>query len=63
MTIKRSPVPPSVTDQAVAALFDELYRRRVAAIDNLPATPTTTQIATAFNALLAAMRASGAMGN
>lgn len=61
MTRQRSPVPLSITDIEQQAFLDELYKRRVAAIDTLSASPTTTEIATAFNALIAAMQASGAM--
>lgn len=63
MSTTRSPVPPSFTDPEQQAFLDDLYRRQIAAIDDLAASPTTTEIATAFNALLAAMRASKAMEN
>ena len=61
MTRQRSPVQSSITDPETLNFLDQLWKRRVAAIDTLAATPTTTQIATAFNALIAAMQASGAM--
>lgn len=58
---RRSPVPLSITDIEQQAFFDQLWKRRLAAIAPLSASPTTTEIATAFNALIAAMQASGAM--
>jgi hypothetical protein len=61
MTIKRSPIPPSITDPAELAFFDDLYRRQVAAVAQLGAAPTNAEIATAFNALIIAMQASKAM--
>lgn len=54
-------------DADAAGLSKELQKyldkigRPLDAIDDLPATPTTTQIATAFNALLALLRADGKM--
>jgi hypothetical protein len=57
----RSPVPLSITDPEQQIFLDRLWKRKVAAITPLGASPTTAQIATAFNALLAAMQDSGAM--
>lgn len=61
MTIKRSPIPPSINDPTQIAFLDDLYRRQVAAVDQLGAAPTNAEIATAFNALITAMQASKAM--
>ena len=57
----RSPVPLSITDPEHQIFLDRLWKRKVAAITPLGASPTNAQIATAFNALLAAMQASEAM--
>lgn len=59
--MNRSPVPSSITDPEQQRFFDQLWKRRIAAVDQLAASPTTTEIATAFNALITAMQASGAM--
>jgi hypothetical protein len=59
--MRRSPVPPSVTDPEQQEFLDKLWKRRLAAVSTLAASPTTTEIATAFNALIAAMQDSGAM--
>lgn len=58
---RRSPVPSTITDVEQQAFFDQLWKRRVAALSPLSASPTNAEIATAFNALIAAMQASGAM--
>ena len=58
---RRSPVPPSITDPEQQAFFDQLWKRQLEAIEPLSASPTNAEIATAFNALLTAMQASGAM--
>lgn len=57
----RSPVPSSITDPEQQRFLDQLWKRRVVAVDQLPASPTNAEIATAFNALIVALQASGAM--
>lgn len=59
----RSPVPLSIADPEHVIFLDRLWKRKVAAITPLGASPTTAEIATAFNALLVAMQDSGAMDN
>jgi hypothetical protein len=59
--MRRSPVPVSVTEADLQAFLDELWKRRVAAVSQLSANPTNEEIATAFNALIVAMQARGAM--
>ena len=59
MTIKRSPVPPSITDPAHAAFLDDLYRRRRAVIADLSASATLAEVITKINAILQADRDSG----
>jgi hypothetical protein len=61
--MRRSPVPLSITDPDEQEFLDKLYKRVLPAQDDLPASPTNAEIATAWNAMLAAMRASGAMEN
>lgn len=57
----RSPVPPSFIDPQQQSFLDDLYRRRVSAISSVASTATASELATAFNALVAAMKASNAM--
>lgn len=59
--MSRSPVPSAITDPEHQSFLDELWKRRVAAQTALGASPTTTELATAFNALIAAMQSSGSM--
>lgn len=59
--MSRSPVPSSITDPEQQSFLDQLWKRRAAAVSQLPASPTNVQIATAFNALIVAIQASGAM--
>ncbi len=47
-------------DQELINYFDKIGRP-LTAVSDLSATPTTTEIATAFNALLAALRVAGKM--
>jgi hypothetical protein len=59
--MRRSPVPLSITDPDEQEFLDKLYKRVLPAMDDLPASPTTTEIATFINAWLAAMRANGSL--
>lgn len=59
--MSRSPIPSTITDPEQQSFLDELWKRRIAAQTQLAASPTTTELATALNALIAAMQSSGAM--
>jgi hypothetical protein len=59
--MSRSPVPSTITDPEHQSFLDDLWKRRIAAQTALDASPTNAELATAINALIAAMQSSGAM--